>query len=240
MYQHVRMEMKVTSETYVHETMHVNNRTEMNRACLTCVHRRERNCNMFWNWNRWRCGRNCLRGMEFSIDVEEYTESWRDGICLECWGRCIPLQESVNEDVLWHLYEPLVMFFGLTTSPATFQTMMDGIFKDLISEGVVVVYLDDILIFMKTLFQQHPDESWRQMESHLSDKQRPLWTSCHVFQINEQSIHFPDYDGWCEGTPSKSCSHHEVQQSRLWPPFRLLTSLHTDKFILKSHCNLTY
>ena len=43
------------------------------------------------------------------------------------------------------------MFFGLTNSLATFQTMMDAIFEDLISEGVVVVYLDDILIFMKTL-----------------------------------------------------------------------------------------
>ena len=49
------------------------------------------------------------------------------------------------------LYEPLVMFFGLTNSPATFQTMMDGIFEDLISKGLVVVYLDDILIFTKTL-----------------------------------------------------------------------------------------
>ena len=51
----------------------------------------------------------------------------------------------------WGLYEPLVMFFGLTNSLATFQTMMDGIFEELISEGVVVVYLDDILIFTKTL-----------------------------------------------------------------------------------------
>ena len=49
------------------------------------------------------------------------------------------------------LYEPLVMFFGLTNSLATFQTMMDTIFEDLISEGVVVMYLDDILIFTKTL-----------------------------------------------------------------------------------------
>jgi len=49
------------------------------------------------------------------------------------------------------LFEPLVMFFGLMNSPATFQTMMDNIFEDLISEGVVVVYLDDILIFMETL-----------------------------------------------------------------------------------------
>jgi len=49
------------------------------------------------------------------------------------------------------LYEPLVMFFGLMNSPATFQTMMDDIFKDLILEGVVMVYLDDILIFTETL-----------------------------------------------------------------------------------------
>lgn len=42
-------------------------------------------------------------------------------------------------------------FFGLTNSPVTFQMMMDGIFNNLISEGVVVVYLDDILTFTKTL-----------------------------------------------------------------------------------------
>ena len=53
------------------------------------------------------------------------------------------------------LYEPLVMFFGLTNSPATFQTMMDDIFEDLITEGVVVVYLDNIFIFTKTL-----EEHW--------------------------------------------------------------------------------
>ena len=43
------------------------------------------------------------------------------------------------------------MFFGLTNSLATFQTMMNDIFVDMISEGVVVVYLDDILIFTKDL-----------------------------------------------------------------------------------------
>ncbi|GLB45153.1 hypothetical protein LshimejAT787_2000580 [Lyophyllum shimeji] len=46
---------------------------------------------------------------------------------------------------------PLVMFFGLTNSPATFQTMMNDIFRDLIAQGVVCVYLDDILIYTKTL-----------------------------------------------------------------------------------------
>ena len=39
------------------------------------------------------------------------------------------------------LFQPLVMFFGLTNSPATFQTMMNDIFKDLIDEGYVAVFL---------------------------------------------------------------------------------------------------
>ena len=49
------------------------------------------------------------------------------------------------------LFEPLVMYFGLTNSPATFQTMMNEVFHDLILRGVVCVYLDDILIFTKSL-----------------------------------------------------------------------------------------
>jgi hypothetical protein len=49
------------------------------------------------------------------------------------------------------LFEPLVMFFGLTNSPSTFQTMMNDIFQDLIMEGVICVYLDDILIFTKSI-----------------------------------------------------------------------------------------
>ena len=52
------------------------------------------------------------------------------------------------------LFEPLVMFFGLTNSLAMFQTMMDKIFEELIIEGTIVVYLDDILIFTNTL-EQH-------------------------------------------------------------------------------------
>lgn len=47
------------------------------------------------------------------------------------------------------LYEPTVMFFGLCNSPATFQRMMDTVFKDMIDEGWIVIYMDDILIFSK-------------------------------------------------------------------------------------------
>jgi len=53
------------------------------------------------------------------------------------------------------LFEPLMMYFGLTNSPATFQTMMNDIFHDLILQGVVCIYLDDILIFTKSLEEHH-------------------------------------------------------------------------------------
>jgi len=48
------------------------------------------------------------------------------------------------------LFEPLVIFFRMTNSPATFQTMMNDIFRTLIAKGIVVVYLDNILIFTRT------------------------------------------------------------------------------------------
>ena len=50
-------------------------------------------------------------------------------------------------------YEPTVMFFGLCNSPATFQTMMNEIFANM--EDVVVVYIDDIMIFTKGSLAEH-------------------------------------------------------------------------------------
>jgi Reverse transcriptase (RNA-dependent DNA polymerase) len=44
------------------------------------------------------------------------------------------------------LFEPTVMFFGLTNSLATFQMMMDAIFVEEVREGWLVIYMDDMLI----------------------------------------------------------------------------------------------
>jgi len=45
------------------------------------------------------------------------------------------------------LFEPQVMLFRLTNSPATFQALMNSIFADLVAASKVAVYLDDILIY---------------------------------------------------------------------------------------------
>ena len=43
-------------------------------------------------------------------------------------------------------YEPVVMFFRMTNSPATFQGMMNEILRDMINEGKVAAFVDDVLI----------------------------------------------------------------------------------------------
>jgi Reverse transcriptase (RNA-dependent DNA polymerase) len=47
------------------------------------------------------------------------------------------------------LFKPTVMFFGLTNSLATFQTMMNTIFADDIAKKWLTVYMDDMTIHTK-------------------------------------------------------------------------------------------
>ena len=62
------------------------------------------------------------------------------------------------------LFKPTVMFFGLTNSPATFQTMMNAIFTEEIAEGWLIVYMDDILIATKDDPQFHKKCIHRMLE----------------------------------------------------------------------------
>ena len=47
-------------------------------------------------------------------------------------------------------FEPTVMFFGITNSPATFQVMMNKILRNLINEGKVAAFVDNVLVGTET------------------------------------------------------------------------------------------
>jgi len=64
------------------------------------------------------------------------------------------------------------MFFGLTNSPATFQTMMDTIFREQIMRGTLMVYTDDIAVHTK----RKPDKSEEQHLAHHRELVREMLT----------------------------------------------------------------
>jgi len=84
------------------------------------------------------------------------------------------------------LFEPLVMFFGMTNSPATFQTMMNDIFRNLIAEGIMVVYLDDILIFTKT--KKEHEQAVRRVLQVL--KENKLFLCLEKYEFCKQQIEY--------------------------------------------------
>ncbi|KAD5508053.1 hypothetical protein E3N88_15756 [Mikania micrantha] len=74
-------------------------------------------------------------------------------------------------------YEYLVMPFGLTNAPATFQAVMNDIFRPLLRRKVVI-FFDDILVY---------SQSW---DDHVADLQQVLSTLVqHHFVVNKQKSH---------------------------------------------------
>jgi len=108
------------------------------------------------------------------------------------------------------LFEPLVMFFGMTNSLATFQTMMNDIFQNLIAEGIVVVYLDDILIFTKT--KEEHEQAVRQVLQVL--KENKLFLRPEKCEFYKQRI---EYLGLVISENEVSMDLVKVAGVREWP-----------------------
>ena len=47
-------------------------------------------------------------------------------------------------------FKPVVMFFGLINSPATFQSMINKLLRNIINIGKVAVFIDDVIIGIET------------------------------------------------------------------------------------------
>ena len=67
-------------------------------------------------------------------------------------------------------FKPTVMFFGLTNSPATFQTMINRLLRNLINIGKVAVFIDDVIVGME-IEEEHnelvAEVIWRLEENDL-------------------------------------------------------------------------
>jgi len=48
------------------------------------------------------------------------------------------------------VYKLIVMYFGLTNSLATFQTIINNLFQDIINQGNTTTFINDIIVAMDT------------------------------------------------------------------------------------------
>ena len=47
-------------------------------------------------------------------------------------------------------YKPTIIYFWLTNSPTIFQTMMNNLFCNMINQGSIATFVDNIIVAMKT------------------------------------------------------------------------------------------
>ena len=48
------------------------------------------------------------------------------------------------------LFEPTIIFFGITNSPAIFQTIINKILRDLVNKNKVTIFINNVLVETKT------------------------------------------------------------------------------------------
>ena len=86
----------------------------------------------------------------------------------------------------YEVFKLTVMFFGLCNSPATFQAMMDEIFKEEIVEGWLGIYMDDMIIHSTDIKEHH--ELTRRVLWKL--KQHDLYLNLGKCYFNKSSIEY--------------------------------------------------
>ena len=107
-------------------------------------------------------------------------------------------------------FEPLVMFFGLCNSPLIFQTMMNKIFTDI--EDIVVVYIDNIMIFTKMDNPKEHNKIMLEVLHHLEENDlyvKPEKCTFHTTEV--------DFLGMIVGKDGIKMDQEKVKAILDWP-----------------------
>ena len=121
----------------------------------------------------------------------------------------------------------MVMFFRLTNSPATFQTMMDTIFREQIMRRTLMVYMDNIAVYTK----RKPNESEEQHCERHRELIREMLTVLrkHDLYLNIEKCQFKqtevNYLGVHIGGKHISMEEAKVKKVKDWKPPRNTTEV---------------
>ena len=125
------------------------------------------------------------------------------------------------------LFEPTVMFFGLTNSPATFQTMMNAIFRQEVGEGWLSIYMDDMAIHTSRLphetKEQHVQQHCAYIHRVLTKlEENDLYLKPEKCEFKKEEI---KYLGVIVGKNHLKMSPKKLQGIADWPIPKTLTDI---------------
>ena len=80
-------------------------------------------------------------------------------------------------------FEPIVMFFSLTNSLATFQVMMNELLRDLINTGKVVAFINDVIV--ETDIEEEHDEIVAEVIKRLEENDLYMKPEKYKWEIKE-------------------------------------------------------
>ncbi len=125
------------------------------------------------------------------------------------------------------LFEPTVMFFGLTNSPATFQMMMNTIFHKQVAQGWLSVYMDNLAIHTRRRPGETEEEHRRRHEEYvyivldiLEENDLYLKPEKCAFEQNEI-----DYLGVIVGQGTLKMDPKKIQNVADWSPPTTVTEV---------------
>jgi hypothetical protein len=107
-------------------------------------------------------------------------------------------------------FEPVVKYFGLCNSPATFQTMMNKIFSDM--ADVMVIYTDDLMIYTKTDDIQEHERLVKKVLKRLEEHDLFAKPEKCIFGVKEV-----EFLGMIVSTEEIKMDDSKVKAIREWP-----------------------
>jgi len=105
------------------------------------------------------------------------------------------------------------MYFGLTNSPAIFQTMMNDLFCDLINQGDIATFIDNILVATDT--EERHDELVKEMLKRLEENNLFVKPEKHKWKVREV-----EFLGVVIGPKEVEMQREKVEGALNWPASR--------------------
>jgi len=107
-------------------------------------------------------------------------------------------------------FEPMVMFFGLTNSPAIFQVMMNDLLRDLVVKEKVAVFIDDVMVTTET--KEGHDEIVKEVLKRLEENDLFVKPEKCVWKVREVG-----FLGVIIGEDGVRMEKEKVQRVIEWP-----------------------